>query len=497
MKIKAVCDKTGLTDRTIRYYIEEGLISPSFTENYLGRKSFDFSDDDISELCDISVLRNFDFSIEEIRQLLRSPESSLDIIKAVKERVGGELLMNQKKLSALSSLDDQTVYTVSELARELLRPDEITPTKDEPEANIWRRAALMIKEGGLFLAVWLPIVISACIILIEFIIYDHPIAAPIFLVVSLISTLPSILSIFSSRIRLFRNKAASRALFFVCLACIPISVFSSLSAVYECEHSWVTIAVEAEVSCAQEGRIVKQCDVCRDVVVEMQGKLPHTVVIDREVEASCSSEGLSVGEHCSVCQTVLVKQEVIPKKDHAYVKSYVEPTCDKEGYVLLTCACGYSCKDTVIPATERHDFKKNGNYGYICSYCSLEVCEHGYASRLNWGPIRYYITGRADSVNEQERTLVIYGSGEMPEPSYPSFHPWRTSIYVEEIKTVVICEGVTSIASGAFSGSMEGDDFFGNPFHSVESFIIKGTTLTVDPDSPDISGIECEITYER
>lgn len=25
MKIKAVCEQTGLTDRTIRYYIEEGL----------------------------------------------------------------------------------------------------------------------------------------------------------------------------------------------------------------------------------------------------------------------------------------------------------------------------------------------------------------------------------------------------------------------------------------------------------------------------------------
>ena len=36
MKIKTVCEKTGLTDRTIRYYIEEGLVSPSYTENYLG-----------------------------------------------------------------------------------------------------------------------------------------------------------------------------------------------------------------------------------------------------------------------------------------------------------------------------------------------------------------------------------------------------------------------------------------------------------------------------
>ena len=30
MKIKSVCEQTGLTDRAIRYYIEEKLISPSF-----------------------------------------------------------------------------------------------------------------------------------------------------------------------------------------------------------------------------------------------------------------------------------------------------------------------------------------------------------------------------------------------------------------------------------------------------------------------------------
>ena len=39
MKIKAVCEATGLTDRTVRYYIEEELISPVYTENYLGRKT--------------------------------------------------------------------------------------------------------------------------------------------------------------------------------------------------------------------------------------------------------------------------------------------------------------------------------------------------------------------------------------------------------------------------------------------------------------------------
>ncbi len=42
MKIKNVCEATELSDRTIRYYIEEELISPSYTENYLGRRTYDF-----------------------------------------------------------------------------------------------------------------------------------------------------------------------------------------------------------------------------------------------------------------------------------------------------------------------------------------------------------------------------------------------------------------------------------------------------------------------
>ena len=68
MKMKAVCEATGLTDRTVRYYIDENLISPLYTENYLGRKTFDFSDADIQQLKDIAVLRKFGFSIGEIRQ---------------------------------------------------------------------------------------------------------------------------------------------------------------------------------------------------------------------------------------------------------------------------------------------------------------------------------------------------------------------------------------------------------------------------------------------
>ncbi|MBR2418036.1 MAG: MerR family transcriptional regulator, partial [Clostridia bacterium] len=50
MKIKEVIAKTDLTDRAIRLYIENGLVSPSITENYSGRKNIEFSDDDLVAL---------------------------------------------------------------------------------------------------------------------------------------------------------------------------------------------------------------------------------------------------------------------------------------------------------------------------------------------------------------------------------------------------------------------------------------------------------------
>ena len=61
MKIKTVCEATGLSDRAIRYYIDEELIYPAYTENYLGRRSYDFSDADVRMLRCICMLRNVDF----------------------------------------------------------------------------------------------------------------------------------------------------------------------------------------------------------------------------------------------------------------------------------------------------------------------------------------------------------------------------------------------------------------------------------------------------
>ena len=50
MKIKQVIKETGLTDRAIRLYIENELVKPEYDESYNGRKSIDFSENDVEQL---------------------------------------------------------------------------------------------------------------------------------------------------------------------------------------------------------------------------------------------------------------------------------------------------------------------------------------------------------------------------------------------------------------------------------------------------------------
>ena len=81
MKIKEVIKKTELTDKAIRLYIENGLVAPSIDESYSGRKSIDFSDDDVERLINIALLRKAGFSIADIKEIIESDEKAKNVVE--------------------------------------------------------------------------------------------------------------------------------------------------------------------------------------------------------------------------------------------------------------------------------------------------------------------------------------------------------------------------------------------------------------------------------
>ena len=76
------------------------------------------------------------------------------------------------------------------------------------------------------------------------------------------------------------------------------------------------------------------CSVCNAVLVAQQ-VIPatgHTTVADKAVVPTCKETGLTEGSHCSVCSDVLVAQQVVPANGHTIVTDKaVAPTCTETG----------------------------------------------------------------------------------------------------------------------------------------------------------------------
>ena len=159
-------------------------------------------------------------------------------------------------------------------------------------------------------------------------------------------------------------------------------------------HSYV--AVVTHPTCTTAGYTTYTCSTCGDsYVADHVNAKGHTVVVDAAVAATCTTTGLTEGSHCSVCNTVLVAQTIVPSIGHSYSSVVTHPTCTTAGYTTHTCTvCGHSYIDSQVPANghsyvavvTRPTCTTAGYTTYTCS-----VCQHSYV---------------ADHVNANGHTIV-------------------------------------------------------------------------------------------
>ena len=162
-------------------------------------------------------------------------------------------------------------------------------------------------------------------------------------------------------------------------------------------HTYGDAVVENNVAptCTVDGSYdnVTYCTVCGEelnretITVDALG---HTEIVDEAIEPTCTETGLTEGKHCSVCNEVIVAQEIVAPFGHtagnAVVENSVEPDCVNNGSyesVVYCTACGVEIsRETIVaPATGHNftDYKSNNDATYTedgtmtgtCANCGL------------------------------------------------------------------------------------------------------------------------------
>lgn len=146
-------------------------------------------------------------------------------------------------------------------------------------------------------------------------------------------------------------------------------------------HNYATSWVDP--TCTQDGYSTHTCRTCGDTYVDnIKQALGHTEVVDKGVLASCLTDGITEGKHCSVCNLVLVEQQVVEALGHDLVHFDAHnPSCTGGGWEAYDRCdrCGYTTFKSV-PATGHTPGEwvtdveptclKEGRKNQVCANCN-------------------------------------------------------------------------------------------------------------------------------
>jgi len=136
----------------------------------------------------------------------------------------------------------------------------------------------------------------------------------------------------------------------------------------ECKHTTTKLGGQKDATCTETGYSGdKVCVTCGELIEQGSEvpKIAHTEVIDKAIAASCIKDGKTEGKHCSVCNTVLAKQEVVSATGHSFGMwvETVPATSVSGGEEKRTCeTCGIEEKRSTEKLTNPFVDVKAGAY---------------------------------------------------------------------------------------------------------------------------------------
>ncbi len=188
-------------------------------------------------------------------------------------------------------------------------------------------------------------------------------------------------------------------------------------------HNWV-LQNTIEPTCTSVGYKQFKCseDLCIETYEEEIEILPHTPQIIDSVEATCYETGLSEGQICSVCETILVEQVETPILEHEYVDNFC-----------------IHCNGEYYTPNSYFDLNEDGTgYNYESPY---DVDTIVIPNEYNGLPVTSF---ELDSDLQTSLESIVIGNNitEITSMQFQNF---------TSLKNIVIGEGVKSIEEFAFS----------------------------------------------
>ncbi len=170
MKISELCARTGVSDKTVRFYIEKGLLKKkAILVN--GRNCREYEEEDVCILRDIVTLRNVGFSIQDISDMQRE---EADIERFVEKRLL-ELKKEEEKCQQLNQrLQKLTARKISSWRKVASLLQQETSTANEEIVMRWPAEEDVIEKERLSLgAVLRRIAVVAGIVILLFLVYFY------------------------------------------------------------------------------------------------------------------------------------------------------------------------------------------------------------------------------------------------------------------------------------------------------------------------------------